>query len=168
MRDFNIDLSKHNNHAGTMLFLEIMYSYGVFPLITKPTRITSDSATLIDNIFTNNCFQAHQSGILCTYISSHLPVLCLCSMQNIVEINENKYRYIRKFNEKKIMNNFIESLESQDWFDITACHDVNIAYDCFIKSFKDVYDSCFPICKVSFKNKQNDKPWITKTTYKCK
>ena len=52
----------------------MMYSYGMFPLITKSTRITTDSATLIDNIFTNNCFQVHQNGILCTYISDHLPI----------------------------------------------------------------------------------------------
>ena len=31
-----------------------MYSRMFFPLITRPTRITSNTATLIDNIFTNN------------------------------------------------------------------------------------------------------------------
>ena len=31
----------------------LMYSNGFYPLISKPTRITSHSATLIDNIFSN-------------------------------------------------------------------------------------------------------------------
>ena len=38
----------------TQDFLNIMQSMGVHPLITKPTRITEFSATLIDNILTNN------------------------------------------------------------------------------------------------------------------
>ena len=31
-----------------------MYSYSYLPLINKPTRITKKTATLIDNIFTND------------------------------------------------------------------------------------------------------------------
>ena len=50
--DLNFDLLKRQNHQGTNDFLELLYSYGLFPTITKPTRITSISATLID-IFTN-------------------------------------------------------------------------------------------------------------------
>ena len=35
-------------------FTDIMYSYSVFPLITKPKRVTKDTATLIDHILINN------------------------------------------------------------------------------------------------------------------
>ena len=31
-----------------------MYSYGLLPQITQPTRITDTTATIVDNIFTNN------------------------------------------------------------------------------------------------------------------
>ena len=43
----------HTNEL-TGEFLDVMYSKMFFPLITRPTRITSHTATLIDNIFSNN------------------------------------------------------------------------------------------------------------------
>ena len=41
----------------TSQFLDGMYSNVFFPLITRPSRITSHTATLIDNIFANNFFE---------------------------------------------------------------------------------------------------------------
>ena len=38
--DFNIDILKHNTHNYTRTFLDYMYSFGLYPLITKPSRIT--------------------------------------------------------------------------------------------------------------------------------
>ena len=74
MGDLNIDLFKTEEHRQTSHFLDIMYSH--FPLITKPTRVTGNSATLIDQIFTND-FETnvtHTQGILCTSISEHYNV----------------------------------------------------------------------------------------------
>ena len=52
--DWNLDLIKHHCHKSTGELLEIMYSRMFFPLITRPTRLTSNTLTLIVNIFTNN------------------------------------------------------------------------------------------------------------------
>ena len=57
--DFNINLLNYDNHKGTRDCIDVLFSLGLFPLICKPSRITEYSATLIDNIFTNdlnNCF----------------------------------------------------------------------------------------------------------------
>ena len=51
--DLNIDLLKHEHRSNTKHCLNLMYSLGLYSLIDKPTRITDISATLIDNIFTN-------------------------------------------------------------------------------------------------------------------
>ena len=76
--DFNIDLLKNNIHTSTKNVLDMMYSLGMYPLISKPTRVTSMSATLIDNIFTNEMkYQVH-SGVLISDISDHLPVFAIC------------------------------------------------------------------------------------------
>ena len=48
--DLNIDLFKYDYHKTTSNFLDTMYSYNMFPLIVKPTRVTEKSATLIDHI----------------------------------------------------------------------------------------------------------------------
>ena len=62
--DFNIDLLKYEDHELTRTFVDTLFSLGLFPLITKPTRITDISETLIDNIFTNQLDIEHQSGLL--------------------------------------------------------------------------------------------------------
>ena len=54
MGDYNLNLMNYNNHQFTNEFLDSMFSSMFVPLITRPTRITSNTATLIDNIFSNN------------------------------------------------------------------------------------------------------------------
>ena len=57
----------------------------MYPLISKPTRITSSTATLIDNIFTNNLEQSMSSGILYTDLSDHLPIFQVTHLKLDVE-----------------------------------------------------------------------------------
>ena len=52
MGDYNIDLLKHCTHNPTSEFLDLMFSNSFIPLINKPTRVTPQTATIIDNIFT--------------------------------------------------------------------------------------------------------------------
>ena len=50
--DFNIDLLNKDCNNSTS-FLNTMYSLSLLPIISKPTMITDNSATLIDNFFIN-------------------------------------------------------------------------------------------------------------------
>ena len=73
--DYNINLLNYENHIPTSEFVDLMYSYTLFPLIRKPTRIQSNSATLIDNIFSNISLDGlYFNGILVTDVSDHYPV----------------------------------------------------------------------------------------------
>ena len=69
--DFNIDLLQHDTNNITNNFIDHLYSFGLHPLITRPTRITSHSKTLIDNIFTTNLSNIH-SGLIINDLSDHL------------------------------------------------------------------------------------------------
>ena len=51
MEDFNINLLDYNNSVPGKNFLNQMISRNFFPVITRPTRVTPMSSTLIDNIF---------------------------------------------------------------------------------------------------------------------
>ena len=55
-------------------FMEIFTAYGFFPMISLPTRLTDTTATLIDNIWTNNVAAESGSGLVTVRISDHLPV----------------------------------------------------------------------------------------------
>ena len=64
MGDFNLDLLQYNRrHIPTQEFIDSLFSHAFFLLISKPTRLTSYFATLIDNIFTNNLSQNVLNGI---------------------------------------------------------------------------------------------------------
>ena len=57
--------------------LSTLFSHAFIPVISNPTRLTSYSATLIDNIFTNNLSQNVLNGIALNDSSDHLPVLLI-------------------------------------------------------------------------------------------
>ena len=49
MGDFNIDLLKSESCVFANGFTEQLFTSSFYPLMTKPTRMTSHTATLIDN-----------------------------------------------------------------------------------------------------------------------
>ena len=51
--DFIINLLRYSNKMIVTRFLDMIYSNGLFPSIILPTRVTSHSSTLIDNVFVN-------------------------------------------------------------------------------------------------------------------
>lgn len=75
--DYNINLLKTDSHIETAEFLEMLYSKGLHPLITKPSRISTTSATLIDNIFTNVFENYITSGLVFNDITDHLPIFAI-------------------------------------------------------------------------------------------
>ena len=73
------NILKSHSHQPTNEFINLLTSNSLYPLISKPTRITSSTATLTDNIFTNNLELNMNSGILYTDLSD---VLNLTALQN--------------------------------------------------------------------------------------
>ena len=71
MGDFNLDLLNTDLHSATNEFINALFSHFLYPLISRPTRLTSYSATLIDNIFTNNIFASCDNGRIINDQSDH-------------------------------------------------------------------------------------------------
>ena len=70
---FNVNLLNYNEHNQPNEFLDSLASNSFIPLILQPTRITSHSNTLIDNIFSNVIDPDIISSNLTATISDHLP-----------------------------------------------------------------------------------------------
>ena len=49
--DFNINLFKYDHKADSASFLDSLYTNFLLPYISTPSRLTTHSSTLIDNIF---------------------------------------------------------------------------------------------------------------------
>ena len=59
-------------------YIDMTYSLGAIPLITHPTRVTDNSSSLLDHVYTNNICGETRSYILLDDISDHMPVI-VCS-----------------------------------------------------------------------------------------
>ena len=68
-----MSLLNYNEHNQTNESLDSLTSNSFIPLILQPTRITSHSNTLIDNIFSNVIHPDLILGNLTATISDHLP-----------------------------------------------------------------------------------------------
>ena len=74
--DHNYDLLKSHTHHATQDLIDLLLNSDLWPVITKPTRITKNSATLIDNILVSpNIYGSYQCGIMLEDLSDHLPCL---------------------------------------------------------------------------------------------
>jgi len=72
--DFNMDLLKVNEHKETNIFYNLLISNQYLPVITKPTRITPNTKTLIDNIFCTAWSKLQYASIIISDLSDHLPI----------------------------------------------------------------------------------------------
>ena len=75
MGDFNIDLLKSESCDYGNRFIEQLFTSSFVPFITKPTRITEHTATIIDNIFTNNIEKVENSINLMELYSLISPII---------------------------------------------------------------------------------------------
>ena len=90
--DHNLDLLKYSKHRPTRDFICLNENANLVPSITRPTRITNSSATLIDNIFvTSDYVRSLRSQILINDISDHLPT---CTVIENVNIGSKEKRKI--------------------------------------------------------------------------
>ena len=51
MGDFNINILQYDNNKASQEFLDKIHSNFLMSYISSPSRVTSDSLTLIDNIY---------------------------------------------------------------------------------------------------------------------
>ena len=98
--DYNFDLFKHNNNEEVRSFVNINASQHFMPCISKPTRITPESASLIDNFLTNSVEFMHRPCILTYDISDHLPIIVFVK-KKLVRIKPELDK-IKKFDFRKV------------------------------------------------------------------
>ena len=156
--DYNINLLNYDSHNATAEFADLLYANSFIPLINRPTRVSRFSATLIDNIFTNNFQNIHKShqGILVTEISDHFPIFHI--NWNICDRNKDVYFVARK----KHMTNrqdFISVAET-NWEEIYQIQDTQPAFSLFHQKLSILYDKHFPKTRVKLKY-NNKKPWLS-------
>ena len=97
--DFNLDLLQYNHHTPTQEFIDTLFSFAFIPLISNPMRLTSSSANLTDNMFTNNLSQNVLNGVVLNDLSDDLSVFAYFSGQTLMRNGDNR-AFTHKFTDK--------------------------------------------------------------------
>ena len=132
--DHNLDFLKHSSHKRTHDFRELNLDNNLLPTITRPTRITKTTVTLIDNIIVSHSLMANsESRIIIDDISDHLPSL-LKLKDTLQSDRYTKTVTSRKLDDKtlKKLNN---SLISQNWASVIT-ENVDESFTSFHKILK--------------------------------
>ena len=75
-RDFNIYIHPDKRTTYANDYINLLLSQRTFPLITKPTSVTENSATIIDRIFSNDTINVLNPGIIQTDLTDQYPIFC--------------------------------------------------------------------------------------------
>ena len=133
----------------------------LLPSITRPTRITHSTATLIDNILIDQTFSKnYKSSVLIDNISDHLPWLtALCGITS--PQNRDKTVTSRDIR-KKNLENLHHKLQNTDWGFLDDHLDVNSKFNTFHQHIIESIDNFCPLQEREIKYKNiRCKPWLT-------
>ena len=135
--DFNVDELKSNR------LKDLMVLYGLSQQISSPTRITKDSSTLIDHIYTTDSFGSQKSGVMPFGCSDHhliYTVRC-CFRKKHKEHSTIQYRKFKDVDLQELSTD----MDKVPWSCIEAFDDVDDVWSTFRNLFFDVIDRHAPM-----------------------
>ena len=161
MGDYNINLLNFGTHQKTNEFLDDVISQGFVPHITKPTRITPVSATLIDHIYSNHTYVNFNSGIIITDVADHFGIFHVVYQDKVKTNHHPRHIQIRQLKKDNIRN-FKNYLAVANYSSVLATNNTNDAYNNFLDIYQYLFDIACPLKQILVKNKYiKRQPWIT-------
>ena len=159
--DFNINIKENN--IISLTFLNKLYEKGFYPGFTnttRPTNLTADSGTCIDNIFIKTEFLSTKALTLKAPITDHYPIFLEIKTEKIsrnkCEENVTKYNYNSLYNNAMLL----------DWSKYKKTKNPNEIVNGMIKDIQ----NCLENSKCTIKNRKSvkkpRKDWITKAIIK--
>lgn len=159
--DFNVNLLKTSIHQPTSDFVDMMFSSSYIPLINRPTRVSEDTITLIDNIFTNyHTTEEHFTGIIPMDVSDHFSIFHILFQNDVTPTRSSNNTYQQLILNESTLQNFNQALQTVDWSYVLQSNDVDLAYSLFHDKFTDIFQKTIPI-KIIKPKQLNHKPWLT-------
>lgn len=156
--DFNLDLLGMTDNADSLNFANMMFMHCFSPTITKPTRVTENSLTLIDNIFSYNMSNT-MSGIIPFDLSDHYLIFNI--KKRFFSANLEDARHITcRTNTITALSDFYDSIASHDFSLIADCNNVDSAISMFDATLLHYYNYHCPIVDKIVSYKNYSKPWI--------
>ena len=147
-------------------FYDLMSSFGYRPLILQPTRVQttsiSTSATLIDNIYVNDCENISTGGNITTSISDHFPQFSIIS--NFLQADRSSTKSVRFGRSFKNFNKdeFEKELKNVDWNAEFYEKNADYCTTILIKKVEYLLDEMAPLKRLTKREiGLKQRPWIT-------
>ena len=167
--DFNVDLIKYDKDISGQDLVELTTNHGFIQIISRPTRVTDHSATLIDHIYTNKINNVVRSNIITVDMSDHLATLATISLDGNFDNTQRpaNRRNVSEHYEFRMYNDannekFKQLIAEENWEALDGL-DAQSQYDAFIEIYTKHYDTAYPLNskRVRRNNERvKPKPWI--------
>ena len=162
--DSNIDLLKFEHDEPATKLVNLFSENGYAPTISRPTRVTSHTNTLIDHIFLNNCAAVTRSGVITESLSDHMATFvnvildqnkidCKLSDQEDPSYNQNQ------INDENLIK-FKCDIQNTDWDFLLSVDCADEKFNLFESKYREIYDKNFPKKTKGLKRRKCNKPWI--------
>ena len=145
--DHNINLLNSKPHKPTQKFMETMDGLLLYPAITRPTRITQNSATLIDNIYVSDLLhRSFESSIIIDDMSDHLPILTMLKQTKLHDPEPITFNS-RCLDEQKLKQ-VNADLMTVDWIGILNGTTCDEKFNQFSEKVDQILDKIAPVKEV--------------------
>ena len=151
--DFNIDLLKVGERQKYAEYLDLFQTNSFYPKLILPTRFSSKSCTLIDQIFckTTNATRSASANMIISDISDHLPYYI--SIKKL-KSNQSNMKYIKvRQNSIKAMQGFCDALDKANIinaFNSDLTLDPNVNYNILENMLTKLYEQHFSLKTVRY------------------
>ena len=156
--DINIDINKTNqNSLQADRYMQVTTSNEAFSLLTKPTRVTNKTATVIHHIFTNDTAHSILPRVIPTSLTDHYAIMFKISK---IEKLCNKlpislYRNKKNFCPEAFSDNLDRELGNLILNNFPLNRDnFNRTFDQFVNLIAKIIDKHAPLQRLSHKQKK--------------
>ena len=132
------------------------------PVILRPTRITVNSRSIIDNIFVSDTTMFRSSNVIKSKISDHFPIVSCFGNGDLGGSSDvEKIEVVEKTQLNE--NNLIalkRAIEEHNWDQVKQCRSISDTYNVFSGELYALYNKYCPKIKHKIKKKYFNKPYI--------
>ena len=145
MGHFNVNLLNYDLHSHNNDFINTMISHYLLPHILRPTRVTDHSATIINNIFSNNTVHESVNGNIMTHISDNFLQFIIL---NKTSMDYKSYPYTKRNFSNFDKQKFGDGFEKQDMIFLENNNlSMNSKFDLFYEKVSTCLDFHAPVQK---------------------
>ena len=175
--DFNIDLINFETDTHSQDLVDAAASHGFSQIISRPTRVTDHSATLIDHVYSNKVHRVINSSVVTLDISDHLGTYVRVSLDDTYDRAtgstprgsygppknkdkvEGEYRLFNEANNE----NFKNLIANETW-EALAGLGADAKHEKLTEIYTAHYNTAYPL-QCDRKRRKHErvtpKPWIT-------